>query len=127
MNTIIINKKSYKLYEGKRGGKYIMKGGKKIYQKNLNKEQTGSGFFGKDKKYNVSIKSPDMKHSVELVCEVCKEKEWKVEKALISKGRLAAYFDTEWFFDKSVRTCSCITCGNMKWFKNKKYITKNKV
>ena len=78
MNAIIINKKSYKLYEGKRGGKYIMKGGKKIYQKNLNKEQTGSGFFGKDKKNNVSIKSPDMKHSVELVCEVCKEKEWKV-------------------------------------------------
>ena len=35
MNTITIKGKSYKLYEGKRGGKYIMKGGKKFYQTNL--------------------------------------------------------------------------------------------
>ena len=54
MNIITIKGKSYKLCEGKRGGKYIMKGGKKIYQTNLEKEQTGAGFFGKSKIYNVS-------------------------------------------------------------------------
>ena len=127
MNTITIKGKSYKLCEGKRGGKYIMKGGKKIYQTNLEKEQTGAGFFGKSKIYNVSIKSPDMKHSVELVCEICKKKAWKVKKAMISKGRVAAYFDAEWIFDKTVRTCTCTTCGNTKWFKNKDYITKTKI
>ena len=128
MDTIIIKEKSYKLYDGKRGGKYIMKGGKKIYQKNLEREQqTGAGFFGKSKTYNVSIKSPDMKHSVELVCEICKKKAWKVKKAMISKSRIAAYFNTEWIFDKTVRTCTCTTCGNVKWFKNKDYITKIKI
>lgn len=90
-----------------------------------NKKQTGAGWFSSES-YLVSIKSKEMKHSVELVCEICKKNVWKVQKAMISKGRVAAYFDAEWAFDKTVRTCTCTTCSNMKWFKEKDFIKKIK-
>lgn len=81
---------------------------------------------GKKKPSNISIKSPNMKKEVKLICDICKTNGWVVQKATISRGRMAAYFDMEWVFDKTVRTCTCITCGNMKWFAKKDFINVNK-
>jgi len=83
---------------------------------------------GKKKSSAVSIKSFNMKKEVKLICDICQTNGWAVQKATLSRGRVAAYFDMEWMFDKTVRTCTCITCGNMKWFAKKDFIktTKNK-
>ena len=55
---------------------------------------------GKKKPSNISIKSPNMKKEVKLICDICKTNGWVVQKATISRGRMAAYFDMEWVFTK---------------------------
>ena len=42
--------------------------------------------LGYSKIYNVSIKSPDMKHSVELVCEICKKKAEAIDNCHMCQG-----------------------------------------
>jgi hypothetical protein len=119
-----IRNKSYTLHEGVRGGNYIIKNNKKIYQQNI----SGGSLFIKAKLYNLSIQSEVMKGPIELICDICKNKEWNVAPVIVSKSRFGTFIPCASFiFDRKVRLCACTTCGNIRYFKNQSDLIKTRV
>jgi hypothetical protein len=83
-----------------------------------------TNFLPDYKVYEISILEYGSKKKRPLVCNVCKNKGFMLEQAMLSSGRASSFFGLNTFLDKHTQLCVCSNCTHMMMFRKNSFVIK---